>query len=822
MAITDPRDISGLLAWYSPEYEAANYSDGAEVTTLTDLSGNANHATGATTSTAKPLYKATGGPSGGAERLRFENGGYFNLPSGIMGSSAAGEIMAMIKSDYLVTGTTQGFNFFGTSASSNHYGFDGGVYDGFGSTGRKGPLTPPAALNVWHRLGTWSADSDWSMQYDGTGYGATGSNTVGWATVPKIGNSKSGTADNTATNTFEGDYGAMVIYSKKLSSTERSDLAAWMAANPSGGAPDTIPEVAADWTAEGNWAADAVPVAVITADWTGVGEFTATVDSAIAPVFSSADEHVPLTVRVGDKHITREVSGLAFRKEAVGGLKSITLRLARPLNKFDPDIQALSTITVYDGRSAEIVAQGRVSDLGRSASASDGQQNEIVGFGPGQHVADKTFPYALVDTGLEAFTRSTYCVKKATATGDERAADEPSLVLSAEEGKAVSTAFIADMIHRGFKEAGMKLGRVRCRIDAGVVSADWELQLVTRDGAGSPTVADSATADTAAAILAGQVVTDFPNGDNVVSVRAVRNTSGVTATEDHWFEFWEVAIRARLKDETGADITTGYGQNYVLAHEAVKDLLGRVLDQYDGANSVIDTSGTYQIDQFAYFDGVTAEQVLNDLMVLEPAYRWWAEPNATGTAYVFHWEAWPTTVRYEVTLDDGGDFPASAQELYNEVTVRWRGPNGRTRSVTRTLACAILDDAGITRSTVIDLGDEVGSAAAATRAGDNFLAEHNVPANAGTITISRPIRDLVTGRTVRPHQIREGELIRVRGIESYPDALNASSNDGQTVFRIWSVTYSSDTDSAACELDIPSRSTTNALVKLAKRRPRKR
>lgn len=551
-------------------------------------------------------------------------------------------------------------------------------------------------------------------------------------------------------------------------------------------------------------------------------DLDATTDAApvAAAIPDSAQARVPLTVRVGDRFITQRVSGLSFREEAVGGVKSISLRLASRVDRFDPNLDPFSEVTLFDGRNAEIVARGRLTDPGRSASAGDGQQWDMTAFAPS--LGERTFPYVVVDSNTESFTRSTYCTRGATTGTDERDENTPSLLLSAEEGKTVSTSWIADMIYRGIRQAGMKLARVSASVDCGVSDANYTVQLVTRTGTGGGTTADSAASSTTTGALAAVVVTDFTNADDVVSVRTVRDTSGTTGAEAHWFEFWDITRRALLLNAAGTEITTGYTQDYVFAHEVVTDLLGRVLDQIDGANSVVAQSATYQIDQLAYPDGVTAEQVLTDLMALEPAYRWWIEPTTAGT-YVLRWELWPTAVRYEVTLNGGGDFPGSSQELYNEVTVRWRGANGQVRATAPiTAACPVLDAQGITRSYMLDLGDEIGSSAAATRAGENFLAEHNAPANAGTVVVDRPIRDLVTHRIVRPHQIKAGELIRVRGLESRTDALNADGRDGQTVFRIWSKTYNSDSDSAALELDIPSRSTTNALVKVAKRRPRKR
>jgi hypothetical protein len=304
----------------------------------------------------------------------------------------------------------------------------------------------------------------------------------------------------------------------------------------------------------------------------------------------------------------------------------------------------------------------------------------------------------------------------------------------------------------------------------------------------------------------------------------LRQSTSTTATNTHWLRWKSLKVRAMLKDQFGADITAGaYGNAYVLAGEIIKDLLGRVLDQYDGAHASIDTGAAHHIDQLAYVDGVTPAQVLDDLMLLEPAFYWTTGPSDPTTGkYSFAWKAWPTSVRYETTLEDGASMPTSSQELWNQVTVRWRGPAGALHQTLRTGSCPILDKAGVTRRAIIDAGDEIASQANANRVGDNFLANHRYPANAGTVTIPRPIRDLTTGAMVDPFQIQPGELIRVRGVESYADALNASSNDGVTVFRIWSVEYDSDSNSATLELDTDSRTRANALKRLIQRRNRRR
>lgn len=519
---------------------------------------------------------------------------------------------------------------------------------------------------------------------------------------------------------------------------------------------------------------------------------------------------IPVAVRVGSRHVTRDVTGLTFRRDAVGGLKYLAFTLNRPLSKFDPDLVPFATCTLYDTRSAAPLGVGRLADPGRG-SGTAGETWDVTAFGHSIRTTDITLPYVLVDSSLERWVRSSSSTKNATTNTDELSDGTPVLQIQAEEGKTVSTSWIGEYTYRGLVDSGQLLGRLKAERDDGVSDANYQRQLM----AGATALA-GANSSTTNAVHSIAVTTDFASGPQQAGIRFRRVTSATTGAETHWDQAYNVVVRAVTKNSVGTDITTGYTTDYVLANQVVIDLLGRFLLSFNGA-AIVDATGTYQIDQMAYPDGVTAETVLNDLMALEPAFRWYVDNEG-----LFRWEPWPTAVRYEADLRAGGSFPASTQELYNKVTVRYRKPDGQTATVTRTLACTILDNAGITRQAFMDLADEIGSAAAAARAGDTFLLDHNVPANAGTVTIGAPIRDLSTGRLVDPFEIQAGELIRLRGVESYPDALNASSNDGLTVFRIWSMTYSSESSSAALELDSPSRTEINALVALAKRRDRKR
>jgi hypothetical protein len=320
--------------------------------------------------------------------------------------------------------------------------------------------------------------------------------------------------------------------------------------------------------------------------------------------------------------------------------------------------------------------------------------------------------------------------------------------------------------------------------------------------------------------------TDWTAGRDVPEVRIQWTGAGTTINDDVTWGAWAgLVILATRYGVDGAELLTGasYGASTVLAHQAVADLLGRLLTQYDGVGATI-ANTSYAIEQLAYPDGVTPAKVLGDLMALEPAYYWAAwEPNTAGK-YRFEWSAWPTSVRYEADLVDGYESQSSADGLYNAVRVRYLDESGAVRTVRRTQSVPELTAAGITREGFLDLSDTTGSKTNAERAGDQWLADHLTPPNAGRLRIARPILDLAGGRMAHPWEIRPGALIRVRGIQPRPDALNppAQGRDGVTIFRIVSTEYRASDAAAVLELDSYSPTTARALADLARRTPPRR
>jgi hypothetical protein len=545
---------------------------------------------------------------------------------------------------------------------------------------------------------------------------------------------------------------------------------------------------------------------------------------------------VPLSVRVvndkSDRHITRDLRSLRFRSAAPGGFASATFSLDRPIRFQPEDVDYFARVYIYDTRSARVVWEGRLEDPGRGVS-NDGQVWELAAIGPSGHVEDRAIPLIYVDRDVTSMER----VNNVTPGGrnslgdspgsSSAAGDDQDIILQFPQGLAVQSATPSRIAvrYQHIAWAGLRLARCDYTWDAGVTDTNHSIQAVTRDD-GNLLTGENARSQTLSTAGAGSspivVTTDFPATRTTVELRQIRTAGGASTipSDNYWVSISGFYVQMQRYNNSGTILTNGatdYPNYWVYAHYVVKDLLGRLLTMYDGANATV-VNTNYAIDQLAYFDGVTPGQVLDDLMLIEPAYYWAAwESDVTTGKYRFEWTVWPTTVRYEATADDGFDSPGSAEGLYNSVRIRYKAPNGHIRSRRRTSTVDVLTAAGITREAFIDLSDTVGSAANADQVGDQFLNEHRYPPNAGTLTITQPTMDLVLGWKIQPWEIRPGNLIRVRGVNPHIDPLNATDRDGSTVFRVVSVEYDTATASATLELDSYSVTTAAAIARARRR-----
>jgi len=536
---------------------------------------------------------------------------------------------------------------------------------------------------------------------------------------------------------------------------------------------------------------------------------------------------VPLSVRLatarGDRHVTKDLRDLRFREVATGGWASASMSLDRPLTVDPLEFEYYSRCYVYDTRNGSVVWEGRIEDPGRG-NRPDGQVWQLTAIGPSGHAHDRTVPLIYVDgrlTAWEPADKNTPGAKEQVSAnpGGTSSADEQAILMQFPQGLALVTNSRAVMRYWPIHRAGQKLARYDYTWDAGVTSGDYQIQGVTRTAGSGGENSRAENWNTAGgASSAKVVVTDFPDGRNTVEVRGIRTGGATTVADDvTWCVAIDPVVFVFLNDAAGTEKTTSYTTNTVLASEVVADLLGRLLTSYDGSNASIATT-SYAIAQLAYPDGIMPAQVLDDLMLLEPDYRWGTYESNSAGKHRFEWAAWPSTVRYEADVADGFDSPGSGDGLYNAARVRWVDNKGAIRTNRRTSTVDELTAASLTREAFIDLGDDIASSAEANRVGDQFLAQHAHPPNAGRLAVARPIRDLSTGRMVMPWEIKAGELIRVRGVLPRVDALNPTARDGVTIFRIWTKEYSASQAAATLELDSSHMSTAQMLADLARNR----
>lgn len=527
------------------------------------------------------------------------------------------------------------------------------------------------------------------------------------------------------------------------------------------------------------------------------------------------------------RRITAQVRDLSYRTVVPGGYASCSIGLDRPLTVQPDEIGYYGRLLIHDTRSGRIAWEGRVEDPGRSAGA-DGQVWDITAIGPSAHVHDRRVPVIYVDRDTGRWQHSNKYASGSSETGrtDLDDGDEPGLTISAPEGTTTPDGWIGDLLYQPLKGTGQSLARVAGTATNGANSpTTWFNEIVTRqsDPSGSPVTPVSSgwsTSPTALAATRGGSPA-ITSGHDLAYLRQRRDGSSGTAADGAWVQWTDVVVLGQRMDSSGALITSGYsGVSSVTAEEVIEDLLGRLLPLYDGPGASIEAA-PFDIEQLAYPDPASPGDVLDDLMLFHPSFYWAAwEANSSGL-YRFEWREWPSTVRYEADVLDGMNSTGSADELYNQVTVRWRDSRGSIRTVVRTGAVPILDAAGLDRDGYINLGDDLGMVMAqAERIGDEFLADHALPRNAGSLKVARPIYDGTTARMVWPWEILPGHLIRVRGIQPRVDALNPTGRDGVGIFRVVAVSFSASDATATLELDSHPPSVARAIADLADRRTR--
>lgn len=513
----------------------------------------------------------------------------------------------------------------------------------------------------------------------------------------------------------------------------------------------------------------------------------------------------PLAVRMNDgyidQHVTAKATNLAFTKTAPGGYAFGSVRINLPRTAFR-DLGPNDRVWFYDARTGRTVFEGYTQNPGMiDGPAGQGWDLEIVG--TKVRAGDTSHPLIYIDRDLSGWSKNTSAA--ASAVGEQ--STDPGETLTTDglrvgfnPGQPIGTGSKANIAYNGIADAGLEVGAVRAQLKSGKTDSGYQVVLVVRGGTPDELPLGSNISTTL--VGANRIVGDhFSGGTNYISFALVR-TGGATNVADDatWSWLTDVAVVGRRMDRYGtllSGATEIISNTYVRADWIVEDLLGRILTMADPVLSTVEAA-TFQIDQLAYPDGATAQRVLEDLGLYEPDMLW-EFLHSTPRGVLFRYRRWPTTTRYEISVDDGYEAPGGEADQRNRIKVYWTDAAGRAQSVTVTsdvpaLGSRIIDADSVT------LPEGLGSETNAIRVGQEILASKASPPKAAQATVDRRIRDRLTGHDVWPWEIEPGYMVRVR--------------ETGDLLRLTEVRYEDSSVSASLTLGEPALSDEQRLARL--------
>jgi hypothetical protein len=522
-------------------------------------------------------------------------------------------------------------------------------------------------------------------------------------------------------------------------------------------------------------------------------------------------------------HVTPEVGDLTYTSVDPGGYGTASVTLHRPLNLQPAELGAFGRLFVYDARSAETVWEGRVEDLGRTAS-TDGQIYSIGAVGMMAHAKDRTSPIIYVDTDPNSWIKYVD-LTHATLEVSEDDGFDPGLVQRMPLGASVLAGKKTSALYKKLTYNGQKLARIAADHDGYTTTANFGFALAMQsDGSVNFVVPLTANLSTVAARSVGVITTHWALGRPRCCWSSTTD-SGATQTIsnnplDNWVTWRNIVVRATLFDQDGNEITAAanYGPRL---RPGLRDRRGHARPDPRRVRRRERPHRHHQLPDRA------ARLPRRGVLRQEPR-----RPAAARTGV--HVARVGDQRRHRPTSSSGGHSPPRCG-----TRPAWRtAPTSRPRRPTCTTSCTPGTRAGTAsrapaggrrRCRCSSTGGIRGARSwtsattwapprTPTASGDQFLAEHAAPANTGRLTIARPIVDFTSGRWIQPWQIRPGELIRVRGLQPYVDALNRSTRDGYSVFKVVSVEYSTSTGAAVLELDRYTPTVARALAELARQR----
>lgn len=530
----------------------------------------------------------------------------------------------------------------------------------------------------------------------------------------------------------------------------------------------------------------------------------------------------PFGVRLASASMEQHIDprDLSFTKTARGGYTEATFTLPEWVNTSSDILDPLSRLTIDDAATARTLWQGYLDIPGKSVD-EQGHTWKVGALGAASMLGDRTQPYIVIDTRLDAWHKRDVSSPSATAEMSSLPSNEgiPALLCQFPPGQPIGNGSLAAIRWDELRGVAQQLAAFKYTYICGINSDPGFLTARARvvgGGGGGYTVHNtnfSATPFTPNTAIARRDSGGFDSEHKTLTLAAYRNTGGATTvtTDDRWCAFYDLWLRTKLLGLDGRDIGiddfTLYDRGYVSAREVVTDALNRFTTMIDIPGADIATGYQYQIDQLAYPDGTRLPEILDDLALLEPDLTWKVGAAGPSGKHSFQMGRWPTDVRYECDSSDGWDSPGSEATLANAIRVYWTDRRGDQRSNEYPIPnVTALTQWGRTRDAEpVDLGTQVGSQAAADRVGQALAAQAATIPDAGTLTRQGPVRDHYTGCSVQPWEVEPGYLIDVADVDVPPQ-------------RLTEMTWSDSANAATFTLGTPVYSTEELVNRLTRNR----
>lgn len=230
MSITAPTDIASCILWL--DSEMGRTPSTGRITQWDDQSGHGNHFTNGSGSG----FTVAVADYNGHDTLKGGFSDYMVGPN-LFSGATVGEAILFGRCLFDPPGTSDQTRMwsFGTSGQESHYPWvSGDVYDDWGSTTRQATGNPTLDLSTAFRTyDVLSKAGEWTSRIDGSVHYTTATNTVGFSSTPALGRRVGGGVG------WDGRYAGVYMFNAELTSTERSDMLAYIAnrfaAAPSGG-----------------------------------------------------------------------------------------------------------------------------------------------------------------------------------------------------------------------------------------------------------------------------------------------------------------------------------------------------------------------------------------------------------------------------------------------------------------------------------------------------------------------------------------------------------------------------------------------------------